>query len=177
MGRRPKPVPPPLTRAEQEVFGRFWAAYPPRPLNPRRAAELEFARALEAGVEPEDLVLAAAAYARQVAVESVAPAYRPHARTWLYQERYLDFLPAGGSGGERPDAGGGADHPLWPRFAGLVTPAIFASWIAPLEIEQTPDGLVVTARSAFTADTVGQRYREIIERAMGARIIRLEVGS
>ena len=183
MGRRPKPRPAPLDDAEAALFGQFWAAYPLRPLNPRRPAEVEFARALEAGHTGEALVAAAAAFARQVAAEGVAPTYRPHARTWLAQQRYLDFLPAEGGvsgavsgGGAGAVSGGGTAHPLWPRFRGLLSPELFASWIAPLGILALPEGgLLIRAPSRFVADRVRSLHAATIERAMGARIARWEV--
>jgi hypothetical protein len=90
--------------AVDEAFERFWAAYPKRDMaNPRKPAAEKFAVAVKNGVDPEDIIAGAQAYARQLqAAGKIGTSYVAQAVTWLNQMRWADELgAASGSNGPR----------------------------------------------------------------------------
>jgi hypothetical protein len=77
-----------------DQFEAFWKAYPPRDgQNPRAIARREFIRQVKRGASPSDLVGAARAFRAECKTQDLLHTpYVPHARTWLYQERWRDIL-------------------------------------------------------------------------------------
>jgi hypothetical protein len=84
------------TGVSHDLFHAFWRNYPPRQgVNPRKPAHQEFVRQVKAGADPKDIIKAVQAYRRQCEDADVTRTpYVPHARTWLYQERWRDILEA-----------------------------------------------------------------------------------
>lgn len=72
-----------------EHFDRFWKVYPKKVGKP--AAEKNFARAVKAGADPEDIIAGARRYAQS---EQVARGYVKHPQGWLTDQRWLDDIPA-----------------------------------------------------------------------------------
>lgn len=166
------------------AFAEFWAAYPPRRPNPRALAEAAFAAAVKAGVKPAQLVAAARAYAAECQAKGVKEEFIVHARTFLAQRRFEDYL-APAPADHVADANKMVEpaHAWWPAFRGWITPAGFAQWIAPLvwvvESEDFDTGrrnVTLRAPSAFHRDHVRERYLEPLKAALGASRIYWEGG-
>jgi hypothetical protein len=77
------------------TFDDFWFAYPPRKGgNPKAAARTKWDVAIKKGVEPEIIVNAALKFRDEMREsESLGTSFVPMARTWLFQQRYLDYVP------------------------------------------------------------------------------------
>lgn len=146
-------------------FERFFAAYPRRPENPKAPARKVFAELVRAGHRAADLIAAAERYAALCAETRKDAKFIPHARTWLHQHRFEDFL---------EDASASAPAPLEPspehplaflrRVAG---DASFASWLAPLDVAANDDGVVITAKTGLARDEVRRRFGRDIEDHFG----------
>ncbi len=157
------------------AFAEFWAAYPPRRPNPRALAEAAFAAAVKAGATPKQLVAAAGAYAAECRAKGVKEEFIVHARTFLAQRRFEDYL-APATANHLPETSKMVEpaHPWWPAFRGWITPAGFAQWIAPLvcvggvtDGEGRPLNATLRAPSAFHRDHVRERYSEPLKAALG----------
>ena len=162
-----------LPAALAPAFDEFWAAYPKRSPNPRALAEAAFAAAVKAGAKPAELVAAAGRYAAECAAKAVREEFIVHARTFLAQRRFLDYLAPEPPVAATPAAAEPA-HPWWPAFRGWITPAGFAQWIAPLvwvvESQDFDTGRVnctLRAPSGFHRDHVRERYSEPLKAALG----------
>lgn len=79
--------------ASGDRFEEFWQAYPSRPNNPKKPARQKFERAVKAGADPDQIIHAAKAFARER--DGQDPRFTPMAQTWLNQERWedMDSLP------------------------------------------------------------------------------------
>ncbi len=161
------------------IFADFWEVYPYRRPNPRALAEAAFAAAVKAGAKPADLVAAAAAYAAECKSKGIAEAFVVHARTFLAQRRFEDYLVSGAGQAVVSDKPAEPDHPWWPAFRGRVSAAAFAQWIEPLRVvAQTrlfeEGGLLnvtLSAPSAFHRDYVREHFAEAIKAAVRCRQI------
>jgi hypothetical protein len=69
-------------------FDEFWAAYP-RHVGKKIAKEA-FAKAIEAGIDPDKIIKTAAAFARSCVRTRTEQHHMPHPTTWLNQERWDD---------------------------------------------------------------------------------------
>lgn len=169
-------VPPAVAAA----FERFWQAYPTRSPNPKAPARQVFARLVAGGADPECLVAAAERFAGECARKGIAAEFVPHARTWLYQRHYEDYLAI-----PQPlpllDPQPEPAMPLNPHSATLkeafrhLAEAEYRHFIAPLEVAVEAGRAMVTAPSRFQADHVRARYLGDIRRALGCREARIEV--
>lgn len=157
----------PLPETLRTAFERFWSAYPKRSPNPRRAAEVAFAKAVAAGAEPAALIAAASAYAEECRRQKIDPIYVPHARTWLHQERFADYAAAAEAA--LAPAAPAPTHPLAAELlaAGLTAEDI-ASWFHGVEIEVREGVAIVTVPSLFRGQQLRTRYEDAIRRAVGA---------
>lgn len=165
-----------LTPALRADFDAFWAAYPPRRPNPRALAEVAFQAAVKAGsASPADLVAAAAAYAAEVRRKGIAEAYIVHARTFLVQQRYRDYVPAATVAA--PKARAEIDHPLWPAMRGRIGETDFHRWIWPLRPVSVVEGerAVLWAPTRFIRDWVRQHYAIDLKAALSVRILDVEI--
>jgi hypothetical protein len=156
------------------IFAEFWEAYPHRRPNPRAVAEGAFAAAVKAGAKPADLVGAAAAYAAECRAKGIAEAFIVHARTFLAQRRFEDYLGAVPAPAAASSSPAEPDHPWWPAFRGRVSPAAFAHWIVPLACmggSTDADGralsVTLSAPSAFHRDYVREHFAEALKAALG----------
>lgn len=147
------------------AFERFKAAYPARPGNPWAPARELFAKLVKGGEDAEGLTRSAAVFAADCARRRIDPEFIPHARTWLKQRRFEDFpAPARDSapGPERPAADDRLD------FLRAVTgPDYFASWIAPLRVEDRAGAVVLIARTGIARDRVQRDFGDRIAEALG----------
>ncbi|MGI8839729.1 MAG: hypothetical protein ACR2F8_02925 [Caulobacteraceae bacterium] len=141
-----------------DAFDRFWAAYPPRPDNPKAAAREVFLRRVREGADPEAIVRAAGRYSALVGRLRTDSAFVAHARTWLSQRRYEDFPePPAPAPAPATEA-----HPLaW--LAAEIGEAAWKSWIGPLRV----DGATVTAPTRLALETAAGRWGRAIEARMG----------
>lgn len=157
--------PAPIPAEVQEAFARFWAAYPERVDNPRKPALRVFADLVGAGVDAEVLVRAASAYRAHVKANATAQKFIPHARTWLNQDRYEEWM-AADVPASAPDAGPNPEHPLFPLFD-MVGRDRWASYIAPLIVSHTADGVVIAAPTNFALSRVRDGWGRDIEAVLG----------
>jgi len=76
---------------EKDDFDRFWEAYPPRKgdrgKTPARAL---FEKAVKAGIHPEDIIRAAAQYAK-AEKENLNTPFIMQAQRWLRNKRWSDY--------------------------------------------------------------------------------------
>lgn len=165
-----------LPRSLRSDFDAFWQAYPPRRPNPRAMAETAFLQAVAGGVLPSDLVVAATAYAAEMKRQGVAEAFIVHARTFLAQRRFLDYLaaPAEVAKAQAPEAN---DHPLWLPLATRIPAADFRRWIEPLQIVTHSEGeaALLQAPSRFHRDWVRQHYAIPLKAALRVRILDIDI--
>lgn len=167
MVRKPADLSPELA----EAFTRFWTAYPRRPGNPRAQAEHEFAAAVKRGVTPEVLIGAAGRYAADVKARGLDPQYVCHARTWLHQRRWEDWLEEAPH--PEPVEGGGEAVSQDPLFDALLRAGAdrrdLVGWLHRVAIAPEPGRVVVRCSSAFDRDQVSVRLKPAIEKAYGKR--------
>lgn len=155
-------------------FDAFWRAYPPRSPNPRKLAEAAFLRAVVAGVAPSDLVAAATAYAAEVKRKAVAEDYIVHARTFLAQQRFLDYLTPAAPEPMREIA---IDHPLWLAMKNRIGTTDFRRWIEPLVVvsHREGDAALLQAPTRFHRDWVRQHYDLVLKASLGVRILDVDI--
>jgi hypothetical protein len=154
------------------AFDRFWAAYPPRPVNPRARALAVFARLVKEGEDPEALVAAAGRFAEAVNAERIRPIFVPHARTWLHGRDFEDFAIADAPAPAEP-AQPVPEHPLaW--LKDHMTTQAWASWIERLTVTGEPGAIVITAPLELTRDRVVNEYGQLIRRRLGDVTWRVE---
>lgn len=161
----------PLPMALRDAFEAFWAAYPARRPNPRRAAETAFAAAVARGADPAALPRAAARYAAECRHRAIAEAYIPHARTWLAQERYADYPDPTEPAARTVDRSVSQD-PLVDRLiaGGIPAPAVI-SWFARVQLLIADRRLTVTTESAFVADVIKTRFEADLQRIFGLPVL------
>lgn len=159
-------MPPPVyTQAVQAAFARFWAAYPHRPVNPRAPALAVFAKLVKAGEAADDLIAAAGRYAAVVKAEGIDPVSIPHARKWLNQRFFDDYLTPDVPASAEP-AQPAPEHPLaW--MQPTMAASAYASWIAPLTLTTEGDLPTITARTAFALNRVQDEYGRQIQKHYG----------
>lgn len=161
--RKPRAIPAEV----QAAFGRFWAAYPVRQDNPKKAALAAFDGLVSRGVEAEALIRAADAYRAYVRASGMDPKFIPHARTWLSQERFEDYLtvPDAPVSAQAAAPGPNPEHPLSALHA-EVGAAVWLSYFAPASIEIGENQAVVTAATRYACDKLerdfGQRIRAVL---------------
>jgi hypothetical protein len=75
------------------AFETFWRIYPHRGefSDPKKPAWLKFEAAVRRGVDPAEIIAAAERYRARVESQGIEPRFRPHAQTWLNQERWKDY--------------------------------------------------------------------------------------
>ena len=159
------------------LFADFWDAYPYRRPNPRALAEAAFAAAVKAGAKPADLVAAAVAYAAECKAKGVAEAFVVHARTFLAQRRFEDYLAPATGQGVVSNKLVEPDHPWWPAFRGRHSAVEFRTWIVPLTLCGTApapfDIAILEAPSAFHRDIVRDRYAKPLKVALRVKQLML----
>lgn len=87
-----------------EAFDRFKKAYPRRDgANPWQPAEKKFNALVKTGVDPEAMIAAAAALAREEGSRgNIGTKFIPQAITWLNQQRFQDYAAASFSSSSEP---------------------------------------------------------------------------
>ncbi len=85
-----------LTAKQQ--FKVFWRAYPSRRphSNPKKTARKKFETAVKRGVAAADIIRGAQNYAAYVEREGTDPKYVAQARTWLNEDRWVQYQEAAG---------------------------------------------------------------------------------
>lgn len=156
----------PVSKAKVAAFDRFWAAYPYRKENPKAPARLVFAKLLECGEDAEALIAAASRYARFCAAEKIKSTFIPHARKWLNQRYFEDYMtdpdaPASAPSGPSPE------HPLAALYA-VVGEGPWLSYFAPLTIDTSVSPARIIASTRFALDKLQRDYRRQIEAILGS---------
>ncbi len=156
-------------------FEAFWSAYPRRiGTNPKKLAYNAWTKMLKQA-SADDLTRAAKAFAAECAKLKTDPAFVPHARTWLNQERWTDYL---GSSPDTPPEGDGEDlphlfHILRDRRPDL-TVAIWKSWLAPLKIsKKSGEPIIITAPTAFESSQCQTRWGSDLTALLGPIVWRV----
>lgn len=157
------------------AFDRFWAAYPPRPVNPRTRALVRFAHLVKEGEDPEVLIGAAGRFAVAVKAAGIKPLFVPHACTWLNQRDFDDY-PAPDGPALAESAQPGPEHPAHPLtwLRDHMTPQAWTSWIAQLAVDETTTPPTIAAPSDFVRERVDQDYGHLIRRRLGVVTWRIE---
>ncbi len=148
------------------AFGAFWAAYPRRPGDARAAAGALFTALVKAGEDAGALVASAAVFAAHCRDQGVAGQFIPMARTWLHQRRFEDFAASASDSAPSPQSPA-ADHPLG-FLLEAAGEAAFASWIAPLRVEDRAGCPTVIARTQLALDRVRKDWGRPIAARLGA---------
>jgi hypothetical protein len=124
------PTPAKPQARSNEAFDRFKAAFPRRDgANPWQPAEKKFGALVKTGVDPEVMITAAAALAREEGARgNTGTKFIPQAITWLNQQRFQDVAAASFDGDELNWDAVLSDFKKsgrWSRFAGpdLESPA------------------------------------------------------
>lgn len=160
----------PIPADVQAAFALFWNAYPAPLENPKKPALRVFAELVGAGVDAAALARAADAYKAFVRANAIPAKFIPHARTWLNQGRFEDWMTADAPASALnagDDAGPSPEHPLFPLFDS-VGPARWASYFAPLVIAREADGIHVVAQTRFALDRLRRDWGRDIEGLLGA---------
>src|SRR5262249_10577028 len=76
-----------------DPFEAFWTAYPSRAphSNPRKPPQAEFDRAIKRGVDAAAIVRGSKNYSEIVSQLRTEPQFVAQARTWLHQERWMEY--------------------------------------------------------------------------------------
>ena len=114
--------------------------------NPKKPALKVFAQLVENGADAEALVRAAGAFAVHVKSKGFDPMFTPHARTWLAQERFEEWMTDAPA--SAPATGPSPDHPLAPLYP-KVGDAAWASYFARLKVEIVEGQARVVAPTRF----------------------------
>lgn len=153
-----------------EAFERFWAAYPRRPDNPKAAAREVFVRRVREGADAEAVASAAGRYADACRKSGLDLKFVPHARTWLSQRRYEDFLEAdvpASAPAKDASCEPSPDHPL-AALREAIGDAAWRSWIQPLTVTQPESGGArIESRNRFALQRVERDYGALIEGVLG----------
>lgn len=148
-------------------FAEFWLAYPERVPNPRSLAATEFARAVRGGATPAQLIAAAAAYAAEVKRLGTANDFIVHARTFLRQQRWQDYLSSASGPTSAPPGMPAPVHPLWPVLKPHMDASTFTAWIGRCAvIQHTSERLILRAPSSFIAARMRTDFIPLIRRAL-----------
>jgi hypothetical protein len=155
-----------VSQALLDAFARFWLAYPARPDNPKAAAREVFVRRCMGGADPEAIILAAGRYAKRVSADALDAAFIPHARTWISQRRYEDYLEEAPASAAEP-AQPSPEHPLaW--LEPDMGEARWASWIKPLQLELAEGRpATIIAQTQFALDHVRAEWGYLIRARYG----------
>ena len=158
-------------------FEAFWAAYPPRSPNPRALAEAAFGKVVAEGAAPADLVAAAGAYAAEVKRKGIGEDFVVHARTFLSQRRFLDYLRPPAADAPAAPTVRDVDHELWQAMRLHVSVGDFLRWIAPLAVVTHTEGeaALLQAPTRFHRDWVRTNYAIPLKAALRVRILDIDV--
>lgn len=154
----------------REAFEQFWAEYPKRPNNPKHPAWLEWERLVKAKALPaqSEMMRAVRSYASLMRAEKIEPKYIAHARTWLHQRRWEEFLEAAESVK--------AEAPQVPSIFGTVKNATFLNWWRSiafgLEIVDEAEHVVIRTKDRYRMSQL-ETDANVIARVIG-RDVRVE---
>ncbi|MGH7027351.1 DnaA N-terminal domain-containing protein [Brevundimonas sp.] len=155
----------------EAAFNRFWSAYPHRPVNPRAPALAVFARLLKAGESADALIVAAGRYAAVAKAEKLDPVSIPHARKWLNQRYFDDYMTPDVPAPAEP-AQPAPEHPFdWAR--GHMTTATWTAWFERLELEEIDGAVVIIAPTRFARDRINQEHGHLLRRRYGGVVWRI----
>ncbi len=152
----------------REQFEMFWDAYPKRPNNPKHPAWQVWEKLEKADLPaPVQMVVAAQRYGDYCKAEKIEPKFIAHARTWLHQRRWEEFL-------AEPEA------PKEPELSALLkqlVPIVGVGWVKSREMylqDVTDDGnvVVIRTRDRFRIDRI-ELDANVIARAL-KRDVRVE---
>lgn len=154
-----------VSKTTSDAFERFWKAYPYRAENPKAPARVVFASLLKEGVCPEALIAAAGRYALFVSEQKVKSIFIPHARKWLNQRYFEDYMTDPDAPVSAP-SGPSPEHPLASLYAD-VGEGPWLSYFAPLTIDQTVQPVRITAATRYALDRLSRDYGRRIQELLG----------
>ena len=147
------------------AFERFKAAYPKRPENGWAPAGLAFDKLVKAGVAPDLMIRAAAAYAAFTAANVADPKFIPMAKRWLAERRFEDFLEEAPASACEPSPEPPPAHPLaW--LQGQIPEASWRSWFATLDLDEGSP-VTVIAPTQFALNHVKGEWGYLLRRHYG----------
>lgn len=156
----------PVSKIRAASFDRFWSADPYRKENPKAPARLVFAKLLDEGEDAEALVAAASRYAAFCAAEKIKSTFIPHARKWLNQRYFEDYMTDADAPASAP-SGPNPEHPLATLYA-VVGEGAWLSYFAPLAIDTSVSPARITAATRYALDKLQRDYGRQIEAVLGA---------
>ena len=160
----------PLPNALRDAFERFWLAVPKRPADRPGKAREEFARLVRAGLDADDLVRAAEAYAADAARRRVDPQYIPLTAKWLREGGHEPYLAPAEAPGELTVDTSVSQDPLYTRLvAAGLTDASYRAWITACALTVQGATLIVGAPTRFHAETVRERFNGVLLKAFSVR--------
>jgi hypothetical protein len=100
------------------------------------------------------------------------PKFIPHARTWLAQERFDDYLtiPDAPASAETVWSGPNPEHPLIALHA-EVGEAVWRSYFAATSVEIGDHGAVVSAATLYARDKLERDFGSRIRAVLGVPVI------
>lgn len=143
------------SKALLDLFDRFWSAYPKRPENPRAPARAVFVKLFEAGEDMPAVVGAARRYAEACRAAKKDPQFIPHARKWLHQRHFEDYLIDADAPASAQATGPSPDHPF-AFMAAEIGEAAWRSYLALVQVDDGPAGLIATVPTAFARDHIAK---------------------
>jgi hypothetical protein len=124
-----------------------------------------FARLVADGEDADRLIAAASRYARFCADEKTKSVFIPHARKWLNQRYFEDYLTDPDAPASAPE-GPSPEHPLAQLHA-EVGHGTWVSYFAPLVIDTTASPARITAVTRFALNHLRRDYGRRIEAVLG----------
>jgi hypothetical protein len=167
----------------KSAFSAFMEAYPPRVPNPRAPAEMIFRKIVTAKmnpVQPDDLIRAAQAYREEVRKLEMDLKFVPHARTWLMQRRFEDYLPSGQAESITPPSLRDPPQELWQQaLCQVFGVSVYQGWFAKCALSCDRNGAILSAPTRFSADYIQNNFLEellrILKQKCGIESLSIEV--
>lgn len=160
-------------------FEDFWKAYPKRKGNPKEPARKSFEKAVGNGVDPDVIINAAKAYAKDEKKRN-KPEYTAHAVTWLNQLRWEseDEVATGAKVSleavyNLPDDD--ITSMQWEYLSDLLVKKIgvdaYNSWFSDVDfIEETEERALIWVKKKFTADRMKNDFAAAFKQATGLQL-------
>lgn len=164
----------------REAFEQWWSHYPKRPNNPKQPAWEVWQRFEKAGTLPPlaEMIAAAERYGDLMKRERVEPKFIAHARTWLHQRRFEEFIVVDGAPTGSKKA---QEKPALPAILSPVFDRVGAHWwnerFHECEFEDDGEFLLIRtphrffmSRVELAAETVGRMIPRFVKvEALGAQ--------
>lgn len=164
---------------EAEFFS-WWSTYPPKKNNPKAAARAVWLRLGKASLLPPlELMLAAGrAFAAHHKKEKTDPKFIPHARTFLHQQQFHDWIRVAPKPVEPPTVGADwADSSaLWKPFKDWMVARAPEDWLELFAVGALVEGhdeRLLRLPNANITNRITRKYEGAIESYFGRPYVRL----